>query len=455
MSDLFGAPEPTPEAAAAPAPGAPYLTMYVHFETVGDLGTFAKKIGLPLTTQTRWLGWPPTELFPDRAVDALAALKPDEDDDEGGLAETKAVQDGLFGNAEWWEELWKGMPEFDQKDLAPRHSIQVDFKDEAALRSFEALLDQKVPNYEKRTPSIWFPEAEIGHFADKRYAATPPLQPKYPIFIISRGRWESRHTSKALERMGVPYRIVVEPAQEAAYASVIDPKKILLLPFDTDGTLGATPARNFCWETAVAEGSGRHWVFDDNIDGFFRLNRNLKTPVADGTIFRAAEEFVDRYENVGQAGFHYFMFASRKSKVPPLTLNTRVYSCMLLANDLPFRFRGRFNDDTDMSLRILKSGRATVLFSAFLAFKMTTMSVKGGLADTLYKIEDARKKGSEALRDLHPDVTKVTWKWGRWHHHVDYKGFRSNRLTPRAGLAVPEGTNDFGMRLIVDAKKVA
>lgn len=455
MSDLFGAPEPTPEAAAAATAG-PFLTMYVHFETVEDLASFGKLIGLPFTTKTRWLGWPPTELFPERATDALSAVKPDDDEDELGLSETKATQSGLFGDGEWWEEYWKGMPEFDQKDLAPRHSIQVDFKDESALRDFEERVGQKVPGYEKRTPSIWHPEAEIGHFADKRYAATPPLLPKYPIFIISKGRWETRYTSKALEKMGVPYRIVVEPAERDRYAAVIDPAKLLVLPFDTDGMLGATPARNFCWETALAENSGRHWVLDDNIDGFFRLNRNLKTPVADGTIFRVAEDFVDRYENVGQAGFHYFMFASRKSKVPPLTLNTRVYSCMLLRNDLPFRFRGRFNDDTDMSLRILKAGYSTVLFSAFLAFKMTTQSVKGGLADTLYKIEDARKKGSEALRDLHPDVTKVTWKWGRWHHSVDYRPFRQNRLRPRIDVAPPlSGTNDFGMKLIIDAKKAA
>ena len=36
------------------------------------------------------------------------------------------------------------------------------------------------------------------------------MNPKYPIYIVSKGRWESRLTSKALERMNVPYRIIVE-----------------------------------------------------------------------------------------------------------------------------------------------------------------------------------------------------------------------------------------------------
>ena len=52
------------------------------------------------------------------------------------------------------------------------------------------------------------------------------MNPKYPIYIISKGRHESRYTSKALEKMRVPYHIVVEPQEYDDYASVIDPKKI-------------------------------------------------------------------------------------------------------------------------------------------------------------------------------------------------------------------------------------
>jgi hypothetical protein len=189
---------------------------------------------------------------------------------------------------------------------------------------------------------------------------------------------------------------------------------------------------------------------DDNISGFFRLNRNLKTPVGDGAIFRAAEGFVDRYNNIGQAGFNYFMFAPRKTKVPPLYLNTRIYSCILLRNDLPFRWRGRYNEDTDLSLRILKSGLCTVLFNAFLAFKQTTMSGKGGNTESLYANRegfDGRMEMALSLQKQHPDVVKVTRKWGRWQHHVDYKQFARNKLMLRPGIAVDGRVNDFGMRL--------
>lgn len=359
----------------------------------------------------------------------------------------------LFGEREWWRDLWRGMPEFVQEDLAPFHSVAVNVTD---LDGFETAIGQKVPEYEKRTPSVWFPEAEIGRFADKRYVnrLRPELMnPRSPVYIISKGRWETRHTAKSLDRMRVPYRIVVEPQEAEAYRAVVDPAKVLVLPFANLGQ-GSIPARNWVWEHAASEGHARHWILDDNIDGFFRLNRNLKVPVADGTIFRAAEEFVGRFANVAIAGFHYFMFASRKTKLPPLTLNSRVYSCILIDNALPYRWRGRYNEDTDLSLRALKDGRATVLFTAFLAFKLTTMSVRGGNTETLYagvgstdKTSDGRWLMAESLRQQHPDVVKITQKWGRWQHHVDYGRFRANKLKLKQGVEVADEVDDHGMVL--------
>jgi hypothetical protein len=274
------------------------------------------------------------------------------------------------------------------------------------------------------------------------------VNPRYPVYIISKGRAESRKTARALEATSVPFRIVVEPQEYDQYAAVIDPSLILKLPFSNLGQ-GSIPARNWVWEHSVEEGATSHWILDDNIDGFFRLNRNLKTPVADGTIFRVAEIFADRYENVGEAGFNYFMFASRKTRMPAYYLNTRVYSCILLRNSLPFRWRGRYNEDTDLSLRILKSGLCTVLFNAFLALKSQTMTMSGGNTDELYRQDEAfdgRKEMAESLVEQHPDVASVSWKWNRWQHHVDYSGFRQ-QLRRKPGLEIHNGINNFGMVL--------
>lgn len=276
--------------------------------------------------------------------------------------------------------------------------------------------------------------------------------PRYPIYIISKGRWESRKTSNWLERIRVPYRIVIEPQEFERYSAVIDQRKILVLPFSNLGQ-GSIPARNWVWEYSIAEGYRRYWIVDDNISGFFRFNRNLKVPVADGAIFRAMEDFTDRYINVPMSGPNYFMFAPRKEKgISPFTLNTRVYSCILLSNEIEgFRWRGRYNEDTDLSIRFLKAGYCTILFNAFLARKEQTMTMKGGNTDELYKQDanfDGRLEMARSLQRQHPDVVKITRKWGRWQHHVDYRPFKGNRLIRKPGLVIPEGPNEYGMKLV-------
>ena len=56
------------------------------------------------------------------------------------------------------------------------------------------------------------------------------MNPKHPVYIISKGRWDSRHTSVALEKMAMPYSIVVEEQEYEQYARVIDESRILILP---------------------------------------------------------------------------------------------------------------------------------------------------------------------------------------------------------------------------------
>ena len=60
----------------------------------------------------------------------------------------------------------------------------------------------------------------------------------------------------------------------------------------------------------------------------------------------------------------------------------------ILDESLGERWRGRYNEDTDLSLRTLKSGLCTVLFNAFLGDKQTTMTGTGGNTESLYKLGD-------------------------------------------------------------------
>lgn len=282
------------------------------------------------------------------------------------------------------------------------------------------------------------------------------MNPKYPVYIISKGRWESRFTSKALEKMNVPYRIVIEPQEFEQYSAVIDKNKILILPFSNLGQ-GSIPARNWVWEHSISEGWKRHWILDDNLRWFARIWHNKKTMVYSGDCFRVTEDFVDRYENIAIAGLQYEMFLPVIEKQKPFLLNTRIYSCILIMNSIPYRWRGRYNDDTDLSLRVLKDGWCTFLMQHFMCKKITTMQMKGGNTESLYKLDnaDGRLLMAQSLQRQHPDVVKITRKWGRWQHQVDYRPFKNNRLKLKPGVVIPQGINNYGMVLVKKADMVS
>lgn len=269
-------------------------------------------------------------------------------------------------------------------------------------------------------------------------------------------------TSRMLDAMGVRHFVVVEKPEARAYRRGLPPSaEVLVLDpafqrdYDTCDDLGDSKsrgpgaARNFAWEHSLSLGARWHWVMDDNIWRFYRLLDNLYRVCLSPAFWWAQEEWADRYSNLAMAGPQYFMFAPRKAALPAVVLNTRIYSCNLIRNDLPLRWRGRYNEDTDLSLRILKAGLVTAQFNAFLQHKLPTQTVPGGCNADFYQREGTGPK-SEMLWQLHPDCTRVVVKWGRVHHHVDYRPFKGNRLRLRPGVRLedlPE-TDEFGMELV-------
>jgi hypothetical protein len=296
--------------------------------------------------------------------------------------------------------------------------------------------------------------------------------PKYPVYIISKGRSDSMFTSRSLARMKVPHFISVEPQDYDLYDEALDKFKIreyvtlLLLPFSNHGD-GPGRARNWCWDHSIAKGAEKHWVLDDNISDFYRLHMNQRIRVESGVIFKAAEDFVDRYENVPISGFQYRFFIAPNSKYPPYVKNTRIYSCLLIDNKCKHRWRGRYNEDTDICLRVLKDGDCTIQFNAFLQGKAATQTLGGGNTAEFYHAEgtldktqwrdgklnpEGTVKKSQMLVDMHPDVARIVWRYGRWHHYVDYSPFKDNQLRLKPGVKLSKTVNNYSMVLVKNYK---
>jgi len=304
--------------------------------------------------------------------------------------------------------------------------------------------------------------------------------PKYPVYIISKGRHESMYTSRSLAKMHVPHYIAIEPQDEANYEACLDTFGIreyvtlLVAPFSNHGD-GPGRARNWCWDHSMAMGAKRHWVMDDNITDFYRLHQNVRIRVGSGVCFKIMEDFVDRYKNVKIAGPQYRFFCAPNQKYPPYVKNTRIYSCLLIENDCKHRWRGRYNEDTDICLNVLKDGDCTVQFNAFLQGKGATQTTKGGNTEEFYhketgydpvtgeaiqaesvmEVKDRYNIAgtvakSQMLVDMHPDVAKMVFRYGRWHHHVNYDSFKKLPLIYKDDIELPKGVNNYGLKLITN-----
>jgi len=283
--------------------------------------------------------------------------------------------------------------------------------------------------------------------------------PRYPVYVISKGRWqyERRKTHRALTEIGVPHKVVVEDGEYDNYAREIGEEHLLCLSTNfreqPDGSIleGSVPARNWVWEHSLENGHKKHWILDDNIGAFRRMNSNKRVKVTTGITFWLVEEFTDRFTNVKLSGMNYTSFVPSIIFKPPYILNTRIYSIILIDNSIEHRWRGKYNEDTDLSLRVLKDGWCTILFNTYVCDKATTHTVKGGNTDTVYKVGqkdfDNRYEFAKSLYEQHPDVVKITQKYGRWHHHVNYTRFKQE-LILRPDYEYKTGVNEFGMKMV-------
>ena len=72
--------------------------------------------------------------------------------------------------------------------------------------------------------------------------------------------------------------------------------------------------------------------------------------------------------------------------------------------------------------------------------------MSGGNTDEFYEKEGTLNK-SQMLVDMNPDITKLVERWGRWHHWVNYKKFKFNKVIRKKDICVTNKINNYGMVL--------
>lgn len=247
----------------------------------------------------------------------------------------------------------------------------------------------------------------------------------YPIYIISKGRYDKTLTADMLNKSKCNFLIAVEPQEYELYCNKLGNEKVLKLPFSNLG-LGSFPARNFCWEHSKKLGYKYHWLFDDNIRNIRKWingQRKVIQDINEALIF--IEKFTEK-NKIDINGFEYSTFVQRIPK-KPFKINCHVYSALLIKNNLPYRWRLKYNEDVDLCLQVLHNGGKTASSIYYTQDKTsTTAKMKGGNQTELYKGNDPKKKLLKAkmLEKVWPQYAKTVIRFNRIHHYVDWKVFK-------------------------------
>lgn len=269
-------------------------------------------------------------------------------------------------------------------------------------------------------------------------------QPRYPVYVISKGRsYLKNGTSGVLSSLGIKHFVVVEPDEEKAYQENIANEYATILVMDMkyideydrgeclgdDSIVGPGAKRNFIWDHSTEAGYKWHWVLDDN--AYYMKNRffNYRFYSKTANFMTACEDYVDMFKNIGQAGIDYNFFYPDNIKDVPYIQNTRCFSFILNNNFITnkkgehYRWAGRYSEDVDLSLRILKDGWCTTDFRICLLQKAKTQTCAGGCNGEIYAKEGTDNK-SLFIAHRHPDCCEVVQKYGRTHHYVNYHLFQ-------------------------------
>lgn len=254
-------------------------------------------------------------------------------------------------------------------------------------------------------------------------------KPMYPIYIISKGRFEKTLTADIFDKAGLNYLIAVEPQEYEQYCKKLGVKRVLKLPFSNLG-LGSFPARNFCWQHAKDNGHKRHWLFDDNILFWMKWVNGKRKKL--GTIINAllyVEQFTDK-NNINISGFEEPNFVV-KPPPRPFKINCHVYSAMLIQNNLSYRWRLKYNEDIDLCLQVLHNAGSTASCVYYMANKVSTAdNMKGGNQTELYQGNNPKKNLLKAkmIEKVWPQYCKTVIRFNRHHHLINWKVFKKLNL---------------------------
>lgn len=196
---------------------------------------------------------------------------------------------------------------------------------------------------------------------------------------------------------------------------------------------GAAPVRNAVFDFSRARGELRHWQLDDDFT-VFRLtntertkNKRLTGDLMYWWLGRMAKFAYDsKMANVGFILCHE-MFPSEAT-----TFSHRIFAAHNMSNDpeITPEWKGRFNDDTIHAINVHRLGKMKEMQLKMVGLDdIKTQQETGGLTDMYQTLGTVRKTAYLIL--VAPNAARLTIRWQRYHHIVDWGKLVVKTLDPK------------------------
>tara|TARA_R110000796_G_scaffold234334_1_gene352978 strand:+ start:2341 stop:3723 length:1383 start_codon:yes stop_codon:yes gene_type:complete len=339
-------------------------------------------------------------------------------------------------------KILNNLPEFQQNNPFYSFDCYIDHNEED-IKKFQECFEIETENLyttkNELMKTFYYKNIKCEKLNNRKYydldrSLTEPI---YPIYVISYSRFNTRPlTSETLCDMKQKHYLVVEKKQYDNYIQYVNTYTTILVMSDKyddikygrngeEAVMSSTCVRNFVWEHSRKNGDKRHWILDDNIKRFVRWNRMNHIDCVSPICFRSCEIITDRMKDCLMSGLSYkSMCPAIDTNHTPVILNTHVYSCILLSNEPNEEcyWRGRYNEDADLSIRILKTGKPTIKLNMFLCDKAQTNSCKGGNEEIysnglVSSFEEGMIKKYNYIYNLHPQYIGNRPLLHNKHHH--------------------------------------
>lgn len=327
---------------------------------------------------------------------------------------------------------WSGMPPYrvcsDKWLLLELHiCTKEEFEEKTGLKLYRG--------------SCWYPHRyRTGkELCDYREDDNKMLYNTCPLYILSLGRYEYNDTYWSLKRMLCKnIKVFVEPSEYKLYNKEIPHEELVCLPKDYHLLKeGGKHVRNYIHiYSKLHNKQDYYWLLDDNIQGFYFFQDNIKYECMFGFSFYYLEKFMKKWKNAYLGGMGYCSDITEIEKSKPcIVKNSKVYSCFLIRQDITNVIKGElwkgiYNEDIILCIELLQLGYPTFTTNQFLCNKLTTGNRKGGNQVNLYKDKDEKSwdyRKTDYLLKFFPQLSakghiKFSDRRGKkYHHYINWK----------------------------------